>query len=994
MSLESWSDWEMSPRTTEMIGHQQELVRFRRYLETPNERRCLYYWARGGLGKTRLLEEMHRIVIRAGGDFSSTGIIDLYHTDTHTTIDVEWAIVTGLDPAQGHFAEYRARRAEYLALLDSGAEAGVLDEHREELSKQFVRDCCKMAEVRHKLVIFFDTLELLQYESSIVEEKAGLDMVDTRLRTWLLAMLPRLCNVLIVLAGRPKERMLEEAQDPQVRLENDMREAFGKGYLDVLEVEPLNLEETSEFIAKLGAAEMVPSKYLAIVHRLTCGKPIFLHLLVDVLGKLSLEPRSLWDELKNYLPLLAASDEDPELDKARRHFEEVLVRAIFERSKWSDYLARLALMPKGFDTDLLKQVLGMEDQAAEELIKNVEHLSFIKRFKAPTQANRLHVDRLFLHDEMYRLMRLPSVAPHLRVNESDVADALVEKYYTPLIEGLEEDIAYEPNQDKRTAERDRLHKLQVERLYYQLVRRPLDGYGVYRRLSDEANRQRWPSFGMLVNDEFLRFYNAPGRRQQFDKVGLDRKHIIRDSAEMWVERFHWLARYHKEVAFASDILDNPGQFYIDPTEDVAVLGNVCALWSRAWAMLRGFDDATQKRTQDMLRRLPDLEACDEPQKLARARLGTSIGYQYRWKGALREAVDAYLDSIRAFNALDKYHDELAIVLNNLAFAYARQGRIALARIRGKEALDINKEKGNEYSTGLTHSILAYIERVAGEYDQAIHYGECAKEVFQKLNDAHGMVRASYSIAYARRRKVRAMLDQERQGPEALEELASIGQLVQSTISLADAHGLTSEIPSLKVERAKVSREQGRYAARESLADGKQYFRQAERFFQEVLAGSTLSDVERAEIQQDLAECLAAEGNYDDAEAKLNDAVATIGEEYAIKPGERLPEPELPTEPFWSLGTIERLRARIAYDQAQFEDGIKHSSMAYAYFRRNWPDSPEKMVTLELAYHRLKVLPRAARIDLFNRIKPWTDLLASERADARDFVRELRELLAV
>ena len=79
-----------------LIGREQEIEHLRTYLRAPgSERHYIYYWAHGGLGKTRLLEELEKLVKEAGPRFYFSGIIDLYHTDTHSTSDLERIIVEG-----------------------------------------------------------------------------------------------------------------------------------------------------------------------------------------------------------------------------------------------------------------------------------------------------------------------------------------------------------------------------------------------------------------------------------------------------------------------------------------------------------------------------------------------------------------------------------------------------------------------------------------------------------------------------------------------------------------------------------------------------------------------------------------------------------------------------------------------------------------------------------------------------------------------------------
>ena len=60
------------------------MARLERYLHTRGERHFVYYWADGGLGKTRVLEELEQKVREAGPRFCFSGIIDLYYARAQT----------------------------------------------------------------------------------------------------------------------------------------------------------------------------------------------------------------------------------------------------------------------------------------------------------------------------------------------------------------------------------------------------------------------------------------------------------------------------------------------------------------------------------------------------------------------------------------------------------------------------------------------------------------------------------------------------------------------------------------------------------------------------------------------------------------------------------------------------------------------------------------------------------------------------------------------
>ena len=162
-------------RTPHVIGRQEELQRIIKYLQARGESNFLYYYGSGGLGKTRLLEEVQRMVgalAERDGGYHCSGIIDLYHTDTHATSDLERLIVEGLDPEESIFSAYHTERAKYELLRERGADPSQLEELRGQLSTFFIQGADRMALDARKLVILFDTVELLQYESSIVEKAA------------------------------------------------------------------------------------------------------------------------------------------------------------------------------------------------------------------------------------------------------------------------------------------------------------------------------------------------------------------------------------------------------------------------------------------------------------------------------------------------------------------------------------------------------------------------------------------------------------------------------------------------------------------------------------------------------------------------------------------------------------------------------------------------------------------------------------------------------
>jgi len=976
-----------------VVGREEELERLRKCLHARGENHFLYYWAHGGLGKTRLLEEVQEMVKEAGPGFYSTGIIDLYHTDTHSTSDVERAIVEGLDPKHKYFARYRQERERYELLRERGTDPGVLERRREELSRIFIRECREMALDARKLIICFDTVELLQYESSIVEEMAGLDTVDTRIKPWLLDKLAQLANVLVVFAGRPKLPAPGEQTDPQARLVADLERAFGRG-LTVTELHPFTLEETQAFIEALtNGVEVIPAQYLPVVHCLTGGRPIFLHLVMDLIRVLSPEPRTVLEMFDQYADLVDVPEDDERLEEARNQIEvEILRGVVKEATELGGYLGRLALMPKGVDVETLHQALGLPRDEAEQLLTHLEPLSFAKRFKALPGAERLHGERVFFHDEMYRLLTKPGVMPNLRLNERTVAHTLERNYYNPRIAQLERELVQLPP-EKRIPLRERLQKLQVERLYCLLARDPCQGYEEYKRLSGQANRRRWVGFSMRLLDEFLRLYNAPERREQFEVACIPYEQVIRESAQMWVERFYWWGQLERLAQFADYILNHLGAFSIR-AEDTAILGNICARWTDARAMLHGYDSAVVEKAQAILHCLPPLADCTPDQVLARARLFYGIGYQFRLGGMLAQAAAQYVEAQAAFRKLQDYPDELAMLLHGLAFAYAKQGRMALARPLAHEALRINEKMGNEYSTGLTLSTLSKIARMRGNYPQALAYGEEALALFRGLQDSHGTALAYLGIVQARRRMAKHELEKGRKLEKARQQLEDAHRDLDSALKVAKEAGLGSDIPVLQAEQGRVYRELGHVVSQlEGLEKGLVCYRQSERQLRLALEVTGWGKVDRADTLQDLAEVLFFSGDEAAARQRLTEVEELMGPKHRIVPGEHVPGEEQPHEHYAPLRKVEMLRGQMAFAQGQLEEGLRHYVLAYAYLVHFSPDATEKDTMVEYLYNHLRGVPVERQQEALETVRVWVhqyDL----GVGVVSFVQTLEDLLGV
>ncbi|HID29172.1 MAG TPA: hypothetical protein EYP19_04120, partial [Desulfobacterales bacterium] len=194
-------------RTKRLVGRTREREAIKAAIEAEDELRVIHIIGGGGIGKTRLLEAIPEEILLTCSNKDRCqwgGIFDLYHTDIHTNSGIEAAILRALD-ADG-FKEYREKRAEYEKLRRAGGDPKLLEELREELWKLFVKGFNEIT-AQTRVILCFDTVELIQYESDMVQEVCGIEYGGVEVREWLKTVIPQLKNAVVIFAGRPKPQL-------------------------------------------------------------------------------------------------------------------------------------------------------------------------------------------------------------------------------------------------------------------------------------------------------------------------------------------------------------------------------------------------------------------------------------------------------------------------------------------------------------------------------------------------------------------------------------------------------------------------------------------------------------------------------------------------------------------------------------------------------------------------------------------------------------------
>jgi tetratricopeptide (TPR) repeat protein len=966
-----------STRTSKIIGRDEEIELIRKSLEASGNQ-VIYFWAMGGYGKTRLLEEAQKLVKEAGPGYYFSGIIDLYLSDMHSNSDIERTIVENLDPNNKYFKSYREKRRAYELLRERGTDPRTLEDRRKELRQIFISEERDLAAQAYKVVLCFDTVELLQYESSAVEKLAG--SIDTRIKTWILEILPQLNNILVIFSGRPKTSTApegvteEETQDHHKTMIDDFKAAFKNKFIDK-ELNPLTQTQVQEFLLDLTQQpDFIPAYQLPVVHKLTGGNPVLLHLWVDLIRVIAPEPRKIYEMLDRFSHLATAAANDPELKKARAEFEKEILDNVFNSGELSGHLSQIASLPKGVNHDIFKKVLGLTDEEANQLFEDLKRLSFVKMPRRLPGPVEVHEEQIFFHEEIYRTLS-PKVIRNLRSIEQTLAQSVINNYYNPLIQVLQEKMDDGAvSEEERVAFRERMQKLVVERLHYLLIKSPKDGYLEYKHWTEYANRFRQVGFSMRLMDEFLRDYNWIPRREFYKNSGITHEQIIRESAQMWIERLHWWGEYRREIELAEKVFINLSAFHIAPDTESGIYANIKALWGRAKTMETGYDSELVSELEKILTTLPALEDCDPNQLLGRGRLLTSIGYAFRQGGLLEQAVPVNDEAIACFRKLGTHLEELAIVLNNQARVVARQGYTAQGRSLAFEALRISRENLTLYSDAQSRNILSAIERMALEdFSEAEKWALEAKEISEtKTQDDQGVLIAYLNLGGAWRKLAERDADRGRDLVSAINKLNEAVQILIKAISLAQAANFPAEIPGLNAELGKVHRSLGRlYTQKGDLKLGIPYFREAEKRIKESLTWTKWNIAEKADVMEDLAEVYFLTGDQAEALRKLDEIWELLGDACRLEPGDKPTSTGIPNRYYLPLGKVERLQGEMAMENREYLDGLKHFATAYAYFERYSKTAVEKNKMTETIYSKfLNRLPSGEQRQVMRALRAW------------------------
>ncbi|MBU1662351.1 MAG: ATP-binding protein [Chloroflexi bacterium] len=759
--------------TPELVGRSEAYGQIEAAIRDTSKSYIIYICGVGGVGKTRLIQHVLANLPEGLPLLMASDLIDLYHMRTHSLSGFIGACLEVWGEFATFFREELGRaEADLLEAVARAEQEGLslaeIISRRKDLTDLFLRAINRFAEQK-RLVLALDTAERLLLESDPVQQPLRLMEERPAILDWLLKdFLPNINNAVILLAGRPERgdlrRALEKIGDKRF-VPIDLRGFSEKEALLYYDAVAIAAEKESD-TATAQWLRILPAEQRQVIFNCLCDdeqdhspeiRPILLALVIDYL---SISGRFLPGLT---ISLAEAREKSPQERRLiREQVEAELVRLLLDTGRPADNVIRnLAWTPKGMDAELLARVTGLmtdgkwDTGQAQMLLNSIRDLSFVKIRPAD--------NRVFLHDEMYDLLRRHVLEHSEQVVRAEHVYQAIRDYYKKRIDRAYDEIAglygestkaVLPDPKAVIAARANLQDALVEDLHYQLLRDPTKGFQTYFRYAEEAVVANDESLDMQLRGELLsvliddrQHADDQGDTIRFQEINHLLLAVVEpDAAIRWVKRMVSRERYDDALRIVERLRDDAAHL-IKAGGDL--IKKDLDSWKGLVHVYEGKFEAASTILSDYF--LKHLEVMEVPEiELLRwsaivARAYNNYGYLARVRGQFILASNAYKKALPYWRYLGM-EVEQANTLNNLAFVLGLQGDFDIARRQGRDALQMRKRLGPRGPVVLSLATLAEIEIYAGNYREARGYAEQALDLARLLGFRRGEGLARLSLA--------------------------------------------------------------------------------------------------------------------------------------------------------------------------------------------------------------------------------------------------------
>lgn len=682
------------------FGRENELAFIDELVREWGTRYILCIEAPGGLGKTRLLQELHRRYRQSNltGTLPLliTDMLDLHDHTLHVFQNVAYRLAHILDPQL--FDPYLFVLQNWRKMEQSGISVEQRTQSIEALNQTFA-DCVNAVTVQKRVILLVDSIDTAESCESLAP------LLDISLR---------LENVLIILAGRTVETITSQLQQQS---RQDVR---------LVALLPLSEQASVAYLhykqKRLGGSfsQSLTRELLWLAQ----GNPI----LLDLAAEYVLHSSSDWGARTNGHEEASAVGSD--VHPRQRDFVYRLARFISTGDELPRRLIRLMARVYPVDLALICDLLQVPESEARPAFDDVRQQIFVK-----TLPN----ERLELHDELRDVMSevvWPQIDPDgaQRRQQSQRAAAYYDRDAQRLAQRLH---AFERAQRQNAADRPQPDKTAVfmeqrivQRAYWLLRGRQLSHLLV---ASVDAGMAAFES----LFTEATRTYSLPFRATLFTYV---QPYITLLSSEQrllldihWVRQLEEQGQHIQAKQLATSLLsceDLPVAAHIDI---LIILGNAETRLGFLDQGVANFERAVR------ISRVHDLR-----HELARAL--NARGWAYRNQGRHDEAMNDYLEAYQQSLSMNNW-PQTAWILTNISFISALYGDRQSAFESSRSALKLWLEAGQRQGLAAAYSNLGGIHVRFNELEPALEYYTKALDIFTEEQDEDWMSLVRCGRAY-------------------------------------------------------------------------------------------------------------------------------------------------------------------------------------------------------------------------------------------------------
>ncbi|MBN1284488.1 MAG: ATP-binding protein [Anaerolineae bacterium] len=695
----------MSHWIVPFINREDELALIGKHLAEWNTRRVIFVWGEGGIGKTRLLDEVtHRFGSQdVRFPLKMLPALDFDDGQYAFTTNIGVMIAQHLD--ESIFAPYLSALHKSHLAEKKGAEAAAA-RLSVDVERCFV-ECFNRASSRQRVVLRIDTTDAMEDSASM---------------SYLFDIIHTFKNVLILIAGRNAGQLYEK-----------FGETIGADAVP-LKLRPLTLGHSRDYLKlKQDILKItLDPDWMSKLFVLAGGVPV----LIDLAIEWAQHNRDLpWMQELSSADLEAlrrragAGDEDAQarLAALEERFKETIVMPVAQLRSNMDYLKFILAKVYPLDVEGVAEMLDLSAPDAEVLFERAGHSVSIKA---------LPDGRIKLHDEVQRLVNT-YVWPHLDAGRqwefrdssravsylARKSDALLEearalrRHEAELVEADDPEVirVFSELREKQSA----FWTLRIERLGRQLAIEVQSGYAqfqedyqlAYNEVPGVVYRE-----GLLSKIRPYADLDAPTpdiKNNTLPKTQrLEVQYLLAQHATS-SGHYNWAADAYERLL---------GEVPPDSEPYIENLNGQANLQVRAGRLQEAL--RTNERALELSQKL------SLPKWVIQSTL--EIGWVHRLMGNLDQAVEFYNEAFRLALAQDD-DERIALIYNNLAYAHALQhderaiDEIQVA-IRAWHRL-VEQRTGYRFRLGQCYNVAGEVYVQMEKPGEALRYFELSWSIF-------------------------------------------------------------------------------------------------------------------------------------------------------------------------------------------------------------------------------------------------------------------------